>query len=126
VGASPALRLEQAEGNWQFQLDDPLTEADAAKIKAFHEQLQTTLDTLIDKVDAAETLDIPELAAEWAAALGGKAPPIAPGGDAGPKAETPPGEAPAPEDEAAAGAAPEDEPRARSMSAPGGRLAPPD
>lgn len=124
VGASPALRLEQADGKWQFQLDGPLTEADSAKIKAFHDELQVTLDALIDKVDAAETVNIQELAAAWAAALGGQAPAAAPGGEPGPADEPPAGEASGTEADAAAEDAPEDEPRARSIVSPGRGVAP--
>ncbi|MBP7748192.1 MAG: hypothetical protein KA383_18925 [Phycisphaerae bacterium] len=61
VKATPALQMVRADGEWKIQLDAPLTEEDVTQIVAYHEQLQTSLDQVVDWAEKAETIDFAEL-----------------------------------------------------------------
>lgn len=110
--ATPTLQLARQAGEWQFQLEAPLSAEDVGVIVAFHEQLQKALDSVVESVAAAETVDVAQLTEMLAQALQG-----APGGEpAAAEAKAKPGEAPA-------GEKPEEKPKPRGKGG-GGRVKP--
>jgi hypothetical protein len=70
--AAPTLQLARQDDDWRFQLDAPLTDDDVSAIVAFHEQLQESLDRIVEWVATTETVDTDQLAALLATALQGE------------------------------------------------------
>ncbi len=71
--ATPTLQLARQGDAWHFQLDAPLTADDVSEIVAFHEQLQTSLDRIVNWVATAEAVDTDQLPSLLAQALQGEA-----------------------------------------------------
>jgi hypothetical protein len=70
--AGPALKAKLGEKGWKFQLDAPLSEADVAAIRAYHEKLGDALLTISKYVRSADPLDEAKLKAAAEAALAGE------------------------------------------------------
>ncbi|MEW6251980.1 MAG: hypothetical protein AB1716_15165 [Planctomycetota bacterium] len=58
---TPALRAALVEGEWKFELEQPLTAEDVAAIEAYHQQLQATLDQIDEWLAGAAGLDEAQL-----------------------------------------------------------------
>ena len=71
--ATPSLQLVRQKGEWKFQLQAALEDADVKAIKAYHEQLQAALDRIVAWVDARPTLEAEEVQAELVKARDGQA-----------------------------------------------------
>ena len=98
--APPALSLTRQGAEWKFQLGAPLSEADVDAIVSYHQQLQKSLDQIVDWLDTTGTKDEAEITANLEKALKGeplelKAPAEGERPDAGkqPKAKAPAGKA---------------------------------
>jgi hypothetical protein len=70
--AGPTLALALQDDGWKFQLDAPLTAADADAIVAYHEHLQSALDQLVEWIEATPKLDEAQVQAALTKALLGQ------------------------------------------------------
>jgi hypothetical protein len=70
--ATPTLQLVRQQGEWRFQLEAPLTAADADEIVAYHNQLQQGLDAIVDWVATSANVDEQQLQKLISAALQGQ------------------------------------------------------
>ena len=70
--APPALSLTRQGAEWKFQLGAPLSEADVDAIVAYQQQLQKSLDQIIDWLDSTGTTDEAQIAANLEKALKGE------------------------------------------------------
>ncbi len=85
--ATPTLQLARREGEWRYQLEGPLSDADVEAILTFHKELQRALDAVTDWVAATEKVEPAQLAELLAKALAGEPLELAvPEGDATPAA----------------------------------------
>lgn len=55
--AEPTMALAKQDGQWRFQLDNPLSADDVATIVLYHDALQIAVDEVTDWIEAAERVN---------------------------------------------------------------------
>lgn len=56
--STPSLTVMQQDGEWQFQLDAPLTAEETQQIVQYHEKLQEQLNRIVDYLYAVDNPDV--------------------------------------------------------------------
>ncbi len=70
--ATPALPAVLQGGQWRFQLDPPLSAADAPLVALWHQAMQRALDQAVDWVQATETFTPEELGVKVGTLIAGE------------------------------------------------------
>jgi hypothetical protein len=110
--ATPSLQLVRKEGEWKFQLEAPLTDADAEAIKAYHAGLRAALDEIVEWLEKTPAVDEAQLKKALASVVQGK--------PAGLEGAAPAGQAGSPGGKGGAGKGAE-EGQGKTPPKPGGR-----